>query len=51
MDRSILHLDEEIEEIQFNINVHQHRKPKWNENLPISMSEGLLLSIHRWILK
>lgn len=38
-----------VEEIQLDLTVHQHRVPTWNESLLMSMSDGLLRALQRWI--
>ena len=38
-----------VQEIQLDLTVHQHRIPEKNENLLISMSDGLLRTVQHWI--
>ena len=37
------------EEFQLELTVHQHRKPEKNENLLMSMSDGLLRAVQHWV--
>ena len=37
------------EEFQLELTVHQHRKPEKNENLFMSMSDGLLRAVQHWV--
>ena len=41
--------NEAVQEIQLDLTVHQHRVPEWNENLLMSMSDGLLRAVQRWM--
>ena len=41
--------NEAVQEIQLDLTVHQHRVPEWNESLLMSMSDGLLRAIQRWL--
>ena len=41
--------NEGVQEIQLDLTVHQHRVPEWNENLLMSMSDGLLRAVQRWM--
>lgn len=41
--------NEAVQEIQLDLTVHQHRVPEWNESLLMSMSDGLLRTIQRWL--
>ena len=38
-----------VQEIQLDLTVHQHRVPENNENLLMSMSDGLLRAVQHWI--
>ena len=38
-----------VQEIQLDLTVHQHRIPEKNENLLMSMSDGLLRTVQHWI--
>ena len=38
-----------MQEIQLDLTVHQHRIPEINENLLMSMSDGLLRAVQRWV--
>ena len=38
-----------VQEIQMDLTVHQHRVPAWNENLLMSMSDGLLRAVQHWV--
>ena len=38
-----------VQEIQLDLTVHQHRIPEKNENLLMSMSDGLLRAVQQWI--
>ena len=40
-----------VQEIQLDLTVHQHRVPENNENLLMSMSDGLLRAVQHWIRK
>ena len=37
------------EEFQLELTVHQHRIPEKNENLLMSMSDGLLRAVQHWV--
>ena len=41
--------NEAVQEIQLDLTVHQHRVPEWNENLLMSMNDGLLRAVQRWM--
>ena len=38
-----------VQEIQLDLTVHQHRVPEKNENLLMSMSDGLLRAVQHWV--
>ena len=38
-----------VQEIQLDLTVHQHRVPENNENLLMSMSDGLLRAFQHWV--
>ena len=38
-----------VQEIQLDLTVHQHRIPENNENLLMSMSNGLLHAVQHWV--
>ena len=38
-----------VQEIQLDLTVHQHRVPRWNENLLMSLSDGLLRAVQHWV--
>ena len=38
-----------VQEIQLDLTVHQHRVPDKNENLLMSMSDGLLRAVQHWV--
>ena len=38
-----------VQEIQMDLTVHQHRVPAWNENLLMSLSDGLLRAVQHWV--
>ena len=38
-----------VQEIQLDLAVHQHRIPEINENLLMSMSDGLLRAVQHWV--
>ena len=38
-----------VQEIQLELTVHQHRVPEKNENLLMSMSDGLLRAVQHWV--
>ena len=38
-----------VEEIQLDLTVHQHRVPEKNENLLMSLSDGLLRAVQHWV--
>ena len=38
-----------VQEIQLDLTVHQHRIPEINENLLMSMSDGLLRAVQHWV--
>ena len=38
-----------VQEIQLDLTVHQHRVPENNENLLMSMSDGLLRAVQHWV--
>ena len=37
------------DEFQLELTVHQHRIPEKNENLLMSMSDGLLRAVQHWV--
>ena len=41
--------NEAVQEIQLDLTVHQHRVPENNENLLMSMSDGLLRAVQNWV--
>ena len=41
--------NEAVQEIQLDLTVHQHRIPEINENLLMSMSDGLLRAVQHWV--
>ena len=41
--------NEAQQEIQLELTVHQHRIPEKNENLLMSMSDGLLRAVQQWV--
>ena len=41
--------NEAVQEIQLELTVHQHRIPDNNENLLMSMSDGLLRAVQQWV--
>ena len=41
--------NEAVQEIQLELTVHQHRIPEKNENLLMSMSDGLLRAVQHWV--
>ena len=38
-----------VQEIQLDLTVHQHRVPENNENLLMSLSDGLLRAVQHWV--
>ena len=38
-----------VEEIRLDLTVHQHRVPEKNENLLMSLSDGLLRAVQQWV--
>ena len=48
-DRVVGNNDVMQEEIQLELTVHQHRVPEKNENLLMSMSDGLLRAVQHWV--
>ena len=42
-------INDAAEEIQLNLTVHQHRIPEKNENLLMSMNDGLLRAVQHWV--
>ena len=48
-DRVVRNNDAMQEEIQLELTVHQHRIPEKNENLLMSMSDGLLRAVQHWV--
>ena len=48
-DRVVRNNDVKQEEIQSDLTVHQHRIPEKNENLLMSMSDGLLRAVQHWV--
>ena len=40
-----------VQEIQLDLTVHQHRVPRWNENLLMSLSDGLLRAVQHWVTR
>ena len=47
-DRVVRNNDAMQEEIQLELTVHEHRIPEKNENLLMSMSDGLLRAVQHW---
>ena len=47
-ERVVRH-NEAVQEIQLELTVHQHRVPEKNENLLMSMSDGLLRAVQHWV--
>ena len=41
--------NETVQEIQLDLTVHQHRVPENNENLLMSLSDGLLRAVQHWV--
>ena len=41
--------NEAVQEIELELTVHQHRVPEINENLLMSMSDGLLRAVQHWV--
>ena len=41
--------NETVQEIQLDPTVHQHRVPENNENLLMSLSDGLLRAVQHWV--
>ena len=41
--------NEAVQEFQLDLTVHQHRIPEKNENLLMSMSDGLLRAVQHWV--
>ena len=48
-DRVVINNVAVQEEFQLELTVHQHRKPEKNENLFMSMSDGLLRAVQHWV--
>ena len=48
-DRVVRNNEAMQEEFQLELTVHQHRIPEKNENLMMSMSDGLLRAVQHWI--
>ena len=38
-----------VQEFQLDLTMHQHRVPEINENLLMSMSDGLLRAVQHWV--
>ena len=49
-DRVVRH-NGAVQEIQLDLTVHQHRIPDKNENLLMSMSDGLLRAVQHWVTR
>ena len=47
-DRVVVN-NETVQEIQLDLTVHQHRVPENNENLLMSLSDGLLRAVQHWV--
>ena len=45
----VVRSNDAVQEIQMDLTVHQHRVPENNENLLMSMSDGLLRAVQHWI--